>query len=78
MFDTHVNLTPLLMVVLTGFLVPFGTYLGHTGLKLAERLLEPYIGQKNALVLQQRRRPARPRDRRSRQAVPSPNCRLRA
>lgn len=54
MFDSHVNLMPLIMLAITGFALPLATYLGHALIKVGERLAEPYIGAKTAVLFQQR------------------------
>ena len=52
MFDTHVDLMPIVMLLAQYLVIPLGLYGIHLGFAIAEKKLEPWLGPQRALALQ--------------------------
>lgn len=52
MFDTHVDLTPVVMLLMTALVIPLVQFAAHTVVGKAEAMLEPYLGPQRALAVQ--------------------------
>ena len=52
MFDTHVDLMPIVMLLAQYLVIPLGIYGIKTTLVIVEKKLEPYLGPQRALALQ--------------------------
>ena len=53
MFDTHVDLTPVVMIVMTALVIPLIQFACHTAVAVVGKKLEPYLGPQRDLAIQQ-------------------------
>ena len=54
MFDTHVDLTPLVMMLMDALVIPLILFAVHMAVAKLGQTLEPYLGQGRELALQKR------------------------
>lgn len=52
MFDSHVDLTPVVMLLMTAFVIPLIQFAGHKIVAKAGTMLEPYLGPQRSLAVQ--------------------------
>ncbi len=52
MFDTHVDVMPIVLLFAQYLVIPLGIYGIKTALAIVEKKLEPYLGPQRALALQ--------------------------